>query len=91
MKKSRNTVWAAVFNQRLSAFIRGQQCFGFSATRSGTNRQLGRTHFAGKKDQLVGRIQERYGVAKAEAERQADEWSRALEESGRGSRPATRS
>ena len=35
---------------------------------------------AGKKDQLVGRIQERYGVAKAEAEKQADEWSRALRE-----------
>ena len=33
---------------------------------------------AGKKDQLVGRIQERYGVAKAEAEKQADEWSHAL-------------
>jgi uncharacterized protein YjbJ (UPF0337 family) len=32
---------------------------------------------AGRKDQLVGRIQERYGVAKAEAEKQADEWSRA--------------
>jgi uncharacterized protein YjbJ (UPF0337 family) len=33
---------------------------------------------AGKKDQLVGRIQERYGLAKAEAEQQADEWSRGL-------------
>ena len=32
----------------------------------------------GKKDQLVGRIQERYGIAKAEAEKQADEWSRTL-------------
>ena len=36
---------------------------------------------AGKKDQLVGRIQERYGIAKEEAEKQADEWSRALEQS----------
>jgi uncharacterized protein YjbJ (UPF0337 family) len=36
----------------------------------------------GQKDQLVGRIQVRYGVAKAEAEKQADEWSRALSESG---------
>ena len=35
---------------------------------------------AGKKDQLVGRIQERYGIAKAEAEKQADEWSRALQQ-----------
>jgi uncharacterized protein YjbJ (UPF0337 family) len=33
---------------------------------------------AGKKDQLVGRIQERYGIATAEAQKQADEWSRAL-------------
>jgi len=29
---------------------------------------------AGKKDQLVGRIQERYGISKDEAQRQADEW-----------------
>ena len=36
---------------------------------------------AGKKDQLVGQIQERYGIAKEEAEKQADEWSLALEQS----------
>jgi uncharacterized protein YjbJ (UPF0337 family) len=36
---------------------------------------------AGKKEQLVGRIQERYGIAKAEAESQAEEWSRAQKES----------
>ena len=36
---------------------------------------------AGKKDQLIGRIQERYGIAKSEAEKQADEWSRAQKES----------
>jgi uncharacterized protein YjbJ (UPF0337 family) len=35
----------------------------------------------GKKDHLVGRIQERYGVATAEAERQADDWSKALKDS----------
>jgi uncharacterized protein YjbJ (UPF0337 family) len=45
---------------------------------------------AGKKDQLVGRIQERYGVVKAEAEKQADEWSLALRHSGREDNPATR-
>jgi len=45
---------------------------------------------AGKKDQLVGRIQERYGVARAEAERQADAWSRALTESDHESHAATR-
>ena len=45
---------------------------------------------AGKKDQLVGRIQERYGVARAEAERQADEWSRVLTDSGRENPATTR-
>lgn len=35
----------------------------------------------GQKDQLVGKIQERYGVAKEEAEKQADEWTRSLKES----------
>ena len=30
----------------------------------------------GKRDQLVGRIQERYGIAKDDAERQVDEFSR---------------
>ncbi|HTY68459.1 MAG TPA: CsbD family protein [Alphaproteobacteria bacterium] len=28
----------------------------------------------GKRDQLVGRVQERYGVAKEEAERQVKDW-----------------
>ena len=44
----------------------------------------------GKKDQLVGRIQERYGVAKAEAEKQADDWSRAMHRQQHESRRATR-
>ena len=39
----------------------------------------------GQKDQLVGKIQERYGIAKAEAETQADEWSRAQKEADRES------
>ena len=30
----------------------------------------------GKKDQLVGKIQERYGIAKDEAEKQVDEFTR---------------
>ena len=30
----------------------------------------------GERDKLVGRIQERYGVAKDEASRQLDEWER---------------
>jgi uncharacterized protein YjbJ (UPF0337 family) len=30
---------------------------------------------AGKRDQLVGKIQEKYGIARDEAEKQVDEWS----------------
>ncbi|HEX6267454.1 MAG TPA: general stress protein CsbD, partial [Burkholderiales bacterium] len=29
---------------------------------------------AGNRDQLVGKIQERYGIAKDEAERQVNDW-----------------
>jgi uncharacterized protein YjbJ (UPF0337 family) len=29
---------------------------------------------AGKKDQLVGKLQERYGIVKDEAEKQIDKW-----------------
>jgi uncharacterized protein YjbJ (UPF0337 family) len=32
----------------------------------------------GEKDQLVGRIQERYGIETTEAEKRADEWFHAL-------------
>lgn len=32
---------------------------------------------AGKKDQLIGRIQERQGLAKEEAEKQFNEWRKA--------------
>jgi uncharacterized protein YjbJ (UPF0337 family) len=35
---------------------------------------------AGRKDELIGRIQERYGIAKDEAARQADEWAKSLKE-----------
>ena len=31
---------------------------------------------AGRRDQLTGKIQERYGVVKAEAEKQVAEWQR---------------
>jgi uncharacterized protein YjbJ (UPF0337 family) len=34
----------------------------------------------GKRERLVGRIQERYGVAREEAERQVDQWSGALQD-----------
>ena len=32
----------------------------------------------GQRDQLVGRLQERYGIEKDEARRQIDEWERGL-------------
>ena len=34
------------------------------------------TRIEGKRDQLLGRIQERYGIARDEAERQLSEWER---------------
>ena len=33
-------------------------------------------YVAGTRDRLVGRLQEKYGIGKEEAERQADEWFR---------------
>ena len=33
----------------------------------------------GKRDQLAGLIQERYGVAKDEAERQVDRWTNSID------------
>ena len=39
----------------------------------------------GQKDNLVGKIQERYGIAKEDAEKQAEEWSLALKEAARES------
>ncbi|MGJ8530356.1 CsbD family protein [Maritalea sp.] len=35
---------------------------------------------AGKKDILAGRIQERYGKTKEEAEREVDEWSKSIDD-----------
>ena len=35
---------------------------------------------AGKRDQLVGRVQERYGIAKDAAEKEIDEWTRREDE-----------
>jgi len=34
-------------------------------------------YMAGGRDQFVGRLQERYGVAREEAQKQADEWLKA--------------
>ena len=32
------------------------------------------THVGGKRETLIGKLQERYGILKDEAEKQADEW-----------------
>ena len=37
-------------------------------------------YMSGSKDQFVGRLQERYGIAKDEAQRQADDWLHAQKE-----------
>jgi uncharacterized protein YjbJ (UPF0337 family) len=34
----------------------------------------------GKKDQLVGRLQERYGIAKDEAQTQVDDWNKTVKQ-----------
>lgn len=34
----------------------------------------------GKKDQLAGKLQERYGIARDEAEKQIDEWADKLKD-----------
>ena len=36
---------------------------------------------AGRRDQLAGKIQERYGVAKEDAEKQVTEWQRKVSDS----------
>ena len=35
----------------------------------------------GSRDELVGRVQERYGIARDEAERQVSEWQNSLSDS----------
>ena len=37
-------------------------------------------YISGSRDKFVGRLQERYGIAKEEAQRQADEWLRSHKE-----------
>jgi uncharacterized protein YjbJ (UPF0337 family) len=34
------------------------------------------TTMSGQKDELVGKIQERYGITKEQAQKEADEWAR---------------
>ena len=36
------------------------------------------TVIAGNRDKLIGKVQERYGIAKEEAQRRADEWLKSV-------------
>jgi len=38
------------------------------------------TYIAGSREKLVGRLQERYGIMKEEAQKQADQWLRTQRE-----------
>jgi len=44
----------------------------------------------GQKDQLVGKVQERYGIQKDEAQRQVEDWNRTLDEDNDYSRTQQR-
>jgi uncharacterized protein YjbJ (UPF0337 family) len=44
---------------------------------------------AGNRDQFAGRLQERYGIAKEEAERQLDEWQKGIKETAKASEART--
>lgn len=36
------------------------------------------TQIEGNRDKLVGKVQEKYGIAKAEAEKQVDDWAKGV-------------
>ncbi|HEX7359582.1 MAG: CsbD family protein [Bryobacteraceae bacterium] len=42
------------------------------------------TMLHGKRDELVGKIQERYGITKEQAQKEADEWATAAEIKAKG-------
>lgn len=44
---------------------------------------------AGRRDVLVGKLQERYGMVREEAQSKADEWLRALRETGLADQPSS--
>jgi len=43
-------------------------------------------YIAGNRDQFAGRLQERYGIAKDEAERQLDAWQKTVNDPGTSTR-----
>jgi len=44
---------------------------------------------AGKRDQLVGKVQERYGIAKEQAQQEVDEYVRTMRAEDEATRPAS--
>lgn len=47
-------------------------------------------YIAGKSENLVGKLQERYGIAKEEAQKRADAWLKAQDEAQAASQSAKR-
>lgn len=45
------------------------------------------TTLSGKKDELVGKIQERYGITREQAEKEADDWAASVKDANQ-ERPA---
>lgn len=37
------------------------------------------TRMSGKKDELIGKLQERYGITREQAQKEADEWAKATD------------
>jgi uncharacterized protein YjbJ (UPF0337 family) len=70
-------VWAGVFSTYTSAgrSSNWKQVTGKAKEQWGKLTDDDLTVINGKQDQLVGRVQERYGIAKDEAERQVKEWA----------------
>lgn len=48
------------------------------------------TTIAGKRDQLIGRLQERYGMAREQAEKQVDEFTYSLSDTSTAHDPKAR-
>ena len=55
-----------------------------SAMKAMSDHQIRRIPVVDKKDQLVGKLQERYGYSREQAEREYSEWERANEHAARG-------
>jgi len=47
------------------------------------------TMIAGNREKFVGKLQERYGLVKEEAQKRTDEWAKALREEQRQERTLT--